>query len=160
MADINITRGGPQGGHVGRRNQRTVYNLTRIVKGADVRAAKGSALANGDVVKVFNIPAGSVALFGGLEVLVADTGSDVRGALGTPTDDDQFVAPVSIASTGVKTSVFTPENPFAAATTLDFTLSQSSAFDTDENFVVKIWATFADTNAFEDATSADASTTD
>lgn len=157
MADINFYRG-DNNSHPSRRSIRNVYCLTRYVKGADVVAKKGSALANGDVIKLWQFPADTVVLFAGFEVVVADTGSDVRAQLGTDVDPDQWVAAVSIASTGVKTAIFTPEQPFNAANTIDLTIDQAAAFNANGNFEIQVWAILADIGAVEDATSADAAT--
>jgi hypothetical protein len=55
--------------------------------------AKGSALAANDLINALTIPAGSVVLYAGFEVITAQTGSTVLTiSLGSTQDDDAYVS--------------------------------------------------------------------
>lgn len=83
-----------------------------------------TTVASGDVVEVLSVPAGSVILFGGAEVMEASNAS-ITFTVGTAADADQYVAVGDAATVGYSASVagagtarFT-----AAADTIDVTVT-------------------------------------
>lgn len=70
------------------------YLVERYVNFADVVTAKGSAIAQGDVIEVIDLPAGSYCMAAGLEVISVMTGTstDATVDLGvTGGDVDMFI---------------------------------------------------------------------
>ena len=70
------------------------YFVERYVDLADVVTAKGSAIAQGDVIQVLDIPAGSYVLAGGFEVISEMTGTSTDATVDmgvTGGDVDMFV---------------------------------------------------------------------
>jgi hypothetical protein len=59
MATVDQTLGGSTT-HPTRRGSHYPYSVERVIDFAEVTTAKGSAIANGDIVNVFNVPANTL----------------------------------------------------------------------------------------------------
>jgi len=129
-------------------NVRKVYVIDNEVDIADAVTAKGSALAAADVIQALNIPANSMILGGGLEVLTATTGTatDVTIDVGiTGGDVDLLVdgfdldgaAAGAHSANGVQTATVV-----ATADTVDILIPTMTG--TLLTGVVRVWAVIAD----------------
>jgi hypothetical protein len=119
MATINVSQ--PQGGgHPSRHGPTNVpYTVEAIVDFAEVLAKKGSALAAADIVEAIAVPAQSVVLTAGVEILAsADSttltldvgvtgvdvdvwvdGLDAKGAAGTYSQNPAAYQPIVVGNT-------------------------------------------------------------
>jgi hypothetical protein len=92
MATVDISK--PQGGgHPTRQGPTNVpYTVETVVDFAEVLAKKGSALAAADIVEAIAVPAGSVVLNAGVEVIVPADSTTLTLDVGvTGVDADAFV---------------------------------------------------------------------
>ena len=75
-------------------DNKKVYQIDHYVDFAAAATAKGSALAANDVIEVLNIPANTVILYGGIEVIDKMTGTSTDATIDvgiTGVDVDQYV---------------------------------------------------------------------
>ena len=108
------------------------YWIENIIDLADAATAKGSALAQGDIIQVLTVPAGSLVVFAGFQVMTAMTGTSTDTTLDfgvTGGNVDAFVdgfdldgaaagAYATVASTAVSDATF-----ISTADTLDLLIA-------------------------------------
>jgi hypothetical protein len=122
MATISLAAGNTK--HATRGNGQVPYVVETIVDFADAATAKGSALAAADVITVLDIPAESVVLAAGAEVLTVRTGTttDLTLDIGvTGVDADAFVDGFDFdaAAVGAYTSQPAAYQPIVVGNTAD-----------------------------------------
>jgi len=114
----------------------------------DAEAEKGSALAANDVIQVLDIPANSVILAAGIEVLTAQSGSSVLtfdlGVTGGDVDNfvDGFDVVAAVAGDYAAQPVAYAPVVVATADTLDILIA--SLTTTNTGGVFRVWAIVAD----------------
>lgn len=122
-----------------------VLDFANVTTTADVAITPGSA----DVWQVLNIPAGSVVLNAGVDVLtVESTNTTTKVALGD--GSAAYVAALIVTSTGSLTSGAATTEMFImydAADTLDITSSVAAPTDAK----LRVWAIVADITAVDTA---------
>jgi|TARA_R100001126_G_scaffold24872_1_gene13164 hypothetical protein len=102
-------------------------------------------VASGDIVQVFSLPAGTMVLGAGYEILTAGSGSGTL-ALGDQSDVDRFVDEVAQTGAGQKTPLVAAMPHFyASADTIDLTVASDTV-----NSKVNVWCIIADCNNVED----------
>lgn len=102
-------------------------------------------VAAGDIVEVFSLPAGTMVLGAGYEILTVGTGTGTL-ALGDQGDVDRFVDEVVQTGAGQKTPlVAAMPHMYTAADTIDLTVATATV-----NSKVNVWAIVADCNNVED----------
>lgn len=151
MADVDLTSGAVTG-HPSRRQRHTPYVIRKNVTAAAAVAAKGSALATGDVIQVADIPANSVVLAGGMKVNTIDSGTAAPADLSVGSTD--FVSAAALTSAAAKPSVDAVASA-DVADTLDIVLGTLSAAGDDWD--IDVWALVCDVSAYptvQDAKSA------
>lgn len=151
MADVDVTRGGPTG-HPTRRGVRNVYVVERTFDVADWIAAKGSALASGDVIQAMDIPAETYVLAAAAEVLTAFDGTTPTGDLGYGGSVDVFadggdLATLGYLALGTNGKASASAKFFTTADTLDLKLAFSG--NVTEG-VVRIVAVMADVSGVDE----------
>jgi len=99
MANVDLTQGGTTG-HASRRNVRDVYVVENVIDWAKAVTAKGSALAAADTFDVINVPAETLVVGGGAEVLVVGDATAATVDIGAVGTDTMVDAGNIIASTG------------------------------------------------------------
>lgn len=153
MATVDITSGATSG-HETRRGKHVPYVVRRRFTAAAAVAAKGSALATGDVIQTIDIPANTLVMGAFLEVITADGGTAAPADLGHGGDPNQWVAAAALTTAGVKPVVpGTHQNwVFGTADTIDMVLGTLTAAGDD--WVVEITAVLADVSAYPVAASA------
>jgi hypothetical protein len=122
MANINMTPSGSNtaGSGVGSHGVRHGC-WEAFIDIADVLATKESALAQGDLIQVFDIPAEMNVLNGQIKVIEAFDSTTCTLNLGTDSDDDQWVDGLDATAVGYGTSLCANEY-FATANTVDVDL--------------------------------------
>jgi hypothetical protein len=96
--------------------------------------------AASDVFRVINVPANTVVVDAGVEVLTADTaGNSGTVALGDGTVT--WVTAATVAATGQMTNANVAQTPKASADTLDVTVGTGEI-----NAKLRVWAILADLN--------------
>ena len=98
--------------------------------------------AAADVFEVLSIPADTVVLGAGINVITADTaGNSGTLALGDGGDADRYVAASTVAAVAQETAIFATTVPYlnASADTIDLTVATGAI-----NAVVRVWAIIAD----------------
>jgi len=115
----------------------------------DAEAEKGSALAANDVIQVLDIPANSVILAAGIEVLTAQSGSSVLtfdlGVTGVEVDNfvDGFDVVAAVATDyAAAPAAYQPIIIGATADTLDILIASLTTTNTGGLF--RVWAIVAD----------------
>lgn len=131
MADIAVYKAGET--HYVRSNARVPYVAEWVVDLAAAATKKGSALAATDVIQALYVPAGSLVLFAGVQVVEEMTGTstDATIDLGATsiTDADKWVDGFDLdaASAGdyatPASAAITPAAFFPAADTIDVTIA-------------------------------------
>jgi hypothetical protein len=93
MATIDLATNLNGGGHPSRHGPTNLpYVVEKTINIADAVTAKGSALAAADVIEAIDVPAGTVVLNAGVQVLTAGDASAATFDLGvTGVDADVFV---------------------------------------------------------------------
>jgi hypothetical protein len=145
MATVTALKGGAT---AGRTAGSVPYLVSVEVDFAAAATAKGSALAAADIIEAINVPANTVALTAGIEVISALVGesSDTRLLLGvTGGDVDAFVA--SWDATAAVAGAYAPAATtvpvvFAAADTIDLEIDAATTAPTAG--VVRVWAVLMD----------------
>ena len=133
MATYTITGAGTTGFPSSGPNVRVV---------AEVVDFSATTNAAADVFEVISVPANTVVLAAGINVVTADSaGNSGTLALGDGTDADRFVAASTPAAAGQETPIFATTAPkmYSAADTIDLTVATGAI-----NAVVRVWAIFAD----------------
>lgn len=108
---------------------------------AEVVDFSSTTNAASDVFEVISVPANTVVLAAGINVVTADSaGNSGTLALGDGTDADRFVA-ASTPGAGQETPIFASTAPkmYGSADTIDLTVATGAI-----NAVVRVWAIFAD----------------
>ena len=109
---------------------------------AEVVDFSATTNAASDVFEVLSIPADTVVLGAGINVITADTaGNSGTLALGDGGDADRYVAASTVAAVAQETAIFATTVPYlnASADTIDLTVATGAI-----NAVVRVWAIFAD----------------
>jgi hypothetical protein len=124
------------------------YLVDMTIDFAAAASAKGSALAAADIIECINVPANTVVLTAGLEVVTALAGesSDTRLLLGvTGGDVDAFVA--SWDATAAAAGAYAPAAAtvpvvFGSADTIDLEIDAATTAPTGG--VLRVWAVMMD----------------
>lgn len=145
MATVTTLAGGATSG---RTAGSVPYLVDMTIDFAAAAAAKESALAAADIIECINVPANTVVLTAGLEVVTALAGesADTRLLLGvTGGDVDAFVA--SWDATAATAGTYAPAAAtvpvvFGAADTIDLEIDAASTAPTGG--VLRVWAVMMD----------------
>jgi len=143
MATLTQTGAGTGQGHVSSNTIPKVYVQSTVIDGTS------TALTNGDVYQAINIPANSIVMSAGIDVITAGTGT---GTLALGDGSVTYVA-AATQSAGQMTSgdaVAELAVTYAAADTLDVTVGTA-----DVNSKVRVWALLADIDGLGDTESGD-----
>lgn len=141
MATINLIQGQNYAGLAVRPTAQPGVVSIRVT-GAEAAAAKGSALAAADVINILNLPAGTTAAYGTVNVRKADSGTTLTVDLGDGTAADEWVDGADATTTGYKAQgtngVFDQKKLYTAADTLFLTIATASAANDDWEIEVLI----------------------
>ena len=132
MATLTKTGGTGSTGHVAGNAVAKTYVQSTVIDGTS------TALTNGDVYQAINLPANSIVMSAGIDVITAGTGT---GTLALGDGSVTYVA-AATQSAGQMTSgdaVAELAVTYAAADTLDVTVGTA-----DVNSKVRVWALIAD----------------
>jgi hypothetical protein len=138
MATVSLAAASTRVQHPSRAsNVKVPYLVEYVVDLATAATAKGTALAASDVIEAIRIPAETVVLFAGFEIVTAATGgsSDQAILLGDGGDPNRWVDTFDLdaATAGAHgTIVIATANPtvFATADTIDITISAATTVAT------------------------------
>lgn len=152
MATVDLSGTTGATGHASPRDVRFPYLLEFRVTGAAALAAKGSALGNADILQIMDIPAETMVMGAGIEVITADTdgSADILMDLGYGSNVDVFVDggdPSSTGYLGAGTNgalAFANAGRFTAADTLDIVLGQASSFSSNDDWVIRVFVWLQD----------------
>lgn len=128
------------------------YAVDVRVTGAAAAAAKGSALADAEVLQILNVPAGTIILGGGIEVTTADTdgSADILMNMGTGAGVDVFVDGGDPSSTGFLAAGTNGEEGFVnalrveAADTVDIVLDKTTTFSSNDDWEIRAYVILLD----------------
>ena len=139
MATFTITGGGATGYGANGPN----VKVANVV--IDLTDSDFSALAATDVIEAIEVPAGTIVLSAGYEILTAGTGTGTL-SLGDGGDVDRYVTAVVQTGAGQKTPL-TANVPhmYTSADTIDLTSATAVC-----NSKVRVWAIMADCNGTTD----------
>ena len=143
MATLTKTGGTGTTGHVAGNAVAKTYVQSTVIDGTS------TALTNGDVYQAINLPAKSIVMSAGIDVITAGTGT---GTLALGDGSVTYVA-AATQSAGQMTSgdaVAELAVTYAAADTLDVTVGTA-----DVNSKVRVWALIADIDGMGDTESGD-----
>ena len=143
MATLTKTGGTGTTGHVAGNAVAKTYVQSTVIDGTS------TALTNGDVYQAINLPANSIVMSAGIDVITAGTGT---GTLAVGDGSVTYVA-AATQSAGQMTSgdaVAELAVTYAAADTLDVTVGTA-----DVNSKVRVWALLADIDGLGDTESGD-----
>ena len=149
MATISTLISGT--GHANRTNRRTPYMVETYIDLADAVTAKGSALAQGDIIEAIKVPAGTQVLFAGFQKKTAMTGTstDLTFDFGiTGGDVDAFVDGFDFdgASVGayatVASAAITPATFVTTDDTLDILFATQTG--TVTGGIIRVFAVLVD----------------
>ena len=138
MATLTKTGGTGTTGHVAGNAVAKTYVQSTVIDGTS------TALTNGDVYQAINLPANSIVMSAGIDVITAGTGT---GTLSLGDGSVTYVA-AATQSAGQMTSgdaVAELAVTYAAADTLDVTVGTA-----DVNSKVRVWALIADIDGMGD----------
>lgn len=147
MATVTTLAGSTSGGNTARRVPYVVDNKIDLAAAA---TAKGSALAAADIIEALDVPAETVVLTAGIEVVSPLVGesADTRLLLGvTGGDVDAFVASwdaTAVAAGGYAPTAATVPVAFATADTIDIEIDAATTAPTAG--VLRVWALMVDVN--------------
>lgn len=133
MATYSITGVGTTGFPASGPNVRVISEVV------DFSATTNAAA---DVFQTLSIPADTVVLGAGINVITADTaGNSGTIELGDAGDANRYVAASTVAAAGQETAIFATTVPYlnASADTIDLTVATGAI-----NAVVRVWAIIAD----------------
>jgi hypothetical protein len=120
-------------------------NVKVLSQVVDLTNSDFSTLASTDTIEVLSVPAGTVVLSAGYEILTVGTGSGTL-SLGDGADPDRYVAAVVQTGAGQKAALATNvPHLYTAADTIDL-LSATAVC----NSKVNVWAVICDCNNVED----------
>ena len=150
------------GATAGRTAGSVPYLVDMTIDFAAAATAKGTALAAADIIECINVPANTVVLTAGLEVVTALAGesSDTRLLLGvTGGDVDAFVA--SWDATAAAAGAYAPAAAtvpvvFGSADTIDLEIDAATTAPTGG--VLRVWAVMMDIDGRVAATEVDRDT--
>ena len=143
MATLTKTGGTGTTGHVAGNAVAKTYVQSTVIDGTS------TALTNGDVYQAINLPANSIVMSAGIDVITAGTGT---GTLALGDGSVTYVA-AATQSAGQMTSgdaVAELAVTYAAADTLDVTVGTA-----DVNSKVRVWALIADIDGMGDTEAGD-----
>jgi uncharacterized cupredoxin-like copper-binding protein len=143
MATLTKTGGTGTTGHVSGNGVAKTYVQSTVIDGTS------TALTNADVYQAINLPANSIVMSAGIDVITAGTGTGTL-ALG---DGSVVYVAAATQSAGQMTSgdaVAELAVTYAAADTLDVTVATA-----DVNSKVRVWALIADIGGIGDAEAGD-----
>lgn len=143
MATLTKTGGTGTTGHVSGNGVAKTYVQSTVIDGTS------TALTNADVYQAINLPANSIVLSAGIDVITAGTGT---GTLALGDGSVTYVA-AATQSAGQMTSgdaLAELAVTYAAADTLDVTVATA-----DVNSKVRVWALIADIDGIGDAETGD-----
>ena len=143
MATLTQTGAGTVG-HMASNAVPKVYAQSTVIDGTS------TALTSGDVYQAINVPANSVVLSAGIDVITAGTGT---GTLALGDGSVTYVAAAVQTSGGQMTSgdaLAELAVTYAAADTLDVTVATA-----DVNSKVRVWAVLIDIDGMGDTESGD-----
>lgn len=143
MATLTKTGGTGTTGHVSGNGVAKTYVQSTVIDGTS------TALTNADVYQAINLPANSIVLSAGIDVITAGTGTGTL-ALG---DGSVVYVAAATQSAGQMTSgdaVAELAVTYAAADTLDVTVATA-----DVNSKVRVWALIADIDGIGDTEAGD-----
>ena len=143
MATLTKTGGTGTTGHVAGNAVAKTYVQSTVIDGTS------TALTNGDVYQAINLPANSIVMSAGIDVITAGTGT---GTLALGDGSVTYVA-AATQSAGQMTSgdaVAELAVTYAAADTLEVTVGSA-----DVNSKVRVWALIADIDGMGDTESGD-----
>ena len=144
MATLTQTGAGTGQGHASSGGVPKVYAQSTVVDGTS------TALTSGDVYQAINVPANSVVLSAGIDVLTAGTGT---GTLALGDGTVTYVAAAVQTSAGQMTSgdaLAELAVTYGAADTLDGTVATANV-----NSKVRVWAILVDIDGQGDTESGD-----
>lgn len=109
-------------------NVKVPYRVEFVLDFADALTAKGSALAAADVIEVITIPAGTVVLGAGIQLIDAANSTTLTLDVGTGTDADEWVDGFDAqggteGAYGTDLSASPVWNTYGSADTIDVTLA-------------------------------------
>jgi hypothetical protein len=156
MATVTTLAGGSKDGFTAGRMP---YFKEVLVDFAAAATAKGSALAASDVIEAISVPANSMILNAGLEVITVAGGESADNTLdlGTGTDADNFVDGFDLdaAAAGAYAQNAAAFQPIVVGTadTIDLTIATATTAPTSG--VVRVWAVLIDIDARKTAAEVD-----
>lgn len=156
MATVTTLAGGSVDGFTAGRMP---YFKEVLIDFAAAATAKGSALAAADVIEAISVPANSMILNAGLEVITVAGGesNDTTVDLGTATDADNFVDGFDLdaAAAGAYAQNAAAFQPIVVGTadTIDLTIATATTAPTSG--VVRVWAVLMDIDARKTAAEVD-----
>ena len=143
MATLTQTGAGTGQGHASSGGVPKVYAQSTVIDGTS------TALTSGDVYQAINVPANSVVLSAGIDVITAGTGTGTL-ALGDGTVTYVAAATQSAGQMTSGDALAELAVTYAAADTLDVTVGTA-----DVNSKVRVWALLADIDGLGDTESGD-----
>jgi len=143
MATLTQTGAGTGQGHVASNAVPKVYAQSTVIDGTS------TALTSGDVYQAINVPANSVVLSAGIDVITAGTGTGTL-ALGDGTVTYVAAATQSAGQMTSGDALAELAVTYAAADTLDVTVATANV-----NSKVRVWAILVDIDGQGDDESGD-----
>jgi hypothetical protein len=108
-------------------NVKLPYLVEKELNYATALTAKGSALASADVIELIRIPAGTVVLGAGAQILVAGDSTTLTLHVGTGADNDEWVASLDGKATagtyGTDLDAVPAWNTYTTTDTIDVTFA-------------------------------------
>ena len=143
MATLTQTGAGTGQGHASSGGVPKVYAQSTVIDGTS------TALTSGDVYQAINVPANSLVLSAGIDVITAGTGTGTL-ALGDGTVTYVAAATQSAGQMTSGDALAELAVTYAAADTLDVTVATANV-----NSKVRVWAVLVDINGIGDTESGD-----
>mgnify|MGYP001160878116 CR=1 FL=1 len=143
MATLTQTGAGTGQGHASSGGVPKVYAQSTVIDGTS------TALTSGDVYQAINVPANSVVLSAGIDVITAGTGTGTL-ALGDGTVTYVAAATQSAGQMTSGDALAELAVTYAAADTLDVTVATANV-----NSKVRVWAILVDIDGMGDSESGD-----
>ena len=143
MATLTQTGAGTGQGHASSGGVPKVYAQSTVIDGTS------TALTSGDVYQAINVPANSVVLSAGIDVITAGTGTGTL-ALGDGTVTYVAAATQSAGQMTSGDALAELAVTYAAADTLDVTVATANV-----NSKVRVWAVLVDIDGQGDTESGD-----
>lgn len=140
MATISTYLVGGTSGHMSRREVRGVYIVDLTVNMANVAGQTGGG---GDTIKLMSLPANTVVVQAGLNVITASTSGSGTVKVSDGTND--FTTAAVTTSTGQQTSSAIVGRLQTTATSLNLVTATASIV----TGTLQVWAVLADVSQFE-----------